>query len=190
MSRGPSNTSNERQQLVEALYQVRAGSQSALAEVYTRTSAKLFGICLRILGDRSEAEDALQEVYVNIWRKAGSFDAARASPIAWLAAMARNRAIDHARSSGRRRQDPIEFADNIPDETPSAPELIERGQESGRLHGCMEELEQRQRQAIRAAFFDGYTYSELSERAGVPLGTMKSWVRRGLIRLKECLGND
>lgn len=189
MNYATSNAADDRQQLVDALAQVREGSQPALAEVYRRTSSKLFGICLRILGDRSEAEDALQEVYVNVWRKAGSFDPSRASPISWLAAMARNRAIDRIRSSGRRKQEPIELAAGIADGAPTAPELIEQGQESGRLQNCLGELEQRQSQAIRAAFFDGFTYSELAERTGVPLGTMKSWVRRGLLRLKECLGN-
>jgi RNA polymerase sigma-70 factor (ECF subfamily) len=189
LSQATSYAADERQRLVDALIRVREGSQPALAEVYNRTSSKLFGICLRILGDRSEAEDALQEVYVNVWRKAGSFDPSRASPISWLAAMARNRAIDHARSSGRRKQEPIELAAHIADDAASAPEVIEQGQESRRLQNCLGELEQRQSQAIRAAFFDGYTYSELAERTDVPLGTMKSWVRRGLLRLKECLGN-
>jgi RNA polymerase sigma-70 factor (ECF subfamily) len=189
LSQSTYSAADERQRLVDALLRVRDGSQPALAEVYSRTSAKLFGICLRILGDRSEAEDALQEVYVNVWRKAGSFDPSRASPISWLAAMARNRAVDHIRSSGRRKQEPIELASEVADERPSAPELIEQGEESGRLQNCLGELEQRQSQAIRAAFFDGFTYSELAERTEVPLGTMKSWVRRGLLRLKECLGN-
>jgi RNA polymerase sigma-70 factor (ECF subfamily) len=189
LTQGSSTAADERQRLVDALIRVREGSQSALEEVYSRTSSKLFGICLRILGDRSEAEDALQEVYVNVWRRAGSFDPSRASPISWLAAMARNRAIDHVRSSGRRKQDPLELAAEIADDSASAPELIEQDQESGRLHHCLDELEQRQRAAIRSAFFDGYTYSELADRTDVPLGTMKSWVRRGLLRLKECLGN-
>jgi RNA polymerase sigma-70 factor (ECF subfamily) len=189
LNHAASSAADERQRLVDALVRVREGSQPALAEVYNRTSTKLFGICLRILGDRSEAEDALQEVYVNVWRRAGSFDPSRASPISWLAAMARNRAIDHVRSSGRRKQDPMELAAEIADDAASAPELIEQGQESGRLHDCLGTLEQRQSQAIRAAFFDGYTYSELAAKTDVPLGTMKSWVRRGLLRLKECLGD-
>ena len=94
----PSSTPvQERQALLAALDRVAGGSEAALAEVYDRTSAKLFGICLRILGDRGEAEDALQEVYVSVWRRAGSFDASRASPITWLATLARNRAIDRLR---------------------------------------------------------------------------------------------
>lgn len=190
MDRQAFSPSNERQDLVNALLRVREGSQSALQEVYSRTSAKLFGICLRILKDRSEAEDALQEVYVNVWRKAASFDPSRASPITWLAAMARNRAIDRVRSSGRRKQDPIELAAPVADDAPSAPDLLQQEQESRRLQTCLGELEERQRRAIRAAFFDGFTYSELAERSEVPLGTMKSWVRRGLLKLRECLGND
>lgn len=190
MNRGPSDPADERRRLVEALASVRDGRHSALAEVYRCTSAKLFGICLRILKDRSEAEDALQDVYLNVWRKAGSYDPARASPISWLAALARNRAIDHARSSGRRREDPAELAEAIADDGDTAPDLIDRFEQSQRLHGCLDRLDEHQRQAIRAAFLEGFTYSELADRADVPLGTMKSWVRRGLLRLKECLGDD
>ncbi|HEY0113194.1 MAG TPA: sigma-70 family RNA polymerase sigma factor [Allosphingosinicella sp.] len=179
---------DERQQLTAALRQVAGGSEQALREVYSRTSAKLFGLCLRILGDRSEAEDALQEIYLNVWRKAGSFDPQRASPITWLAALARNRAIDRLRSSGRPRpSEPIDSALGVADERPDALSQLESGEERGRLMNCVSELEGRQAQAIRSAFFDGFSYFELAERAKVPLGTMKSWIRRGLIGLRECL---
>src|SRR5229473_7630050 len=101
-----------RSQLVAALARVAAGDRAALRLVYQDTSAKLFGVCLRILKDRGEAEDVLQDVYVTVWRKAGSFDPARASPISWLVAIARNRAIDRLRSSAvSRRMAPIEAAD-------------------------------------------------------------------------------
>lgn len=182
------DAARERQQLSEALAEVSAGSQPALARLYKRTSAKLFGICLRILGDRGEAEDALQEVYLNVWRRAGSFDGARASPITWLATIARNGAIDRLRAAGRPRPAaPIELAMDQPDPSDSALALLEAGEDRARLAGCMDELEPRQAGAIRAAFFDGYTYPELATGAGVPLATMKSWVRRGLIRLRGCL---
>jgi RNA polymerase sigma-70 factor (ECF subfamily) len=174
--------------LAGALRRVASGSESALSEVYEQTSAKLFGICLRILGNRSEAEDALQEIYINVWSKAGSFDAERASPITWLAALARNRAIDRLRSAGGRTYAPVEEALQVADTRPSADTLIEKSQDTARLYTCIDELDGRQSEAIRTAFFGGLTYAQLATRKNVPLATMKSWVRRGLLQLRECLG--
>jgi len=177
-----------RRQLSAALRRVAGGDRAALRLVYDETSAKLFGVCLRILNDRSEAEDVLQDVYLNVWRKAASFDENRASPITWLVAIARNRAIDRVRSgTGSRFRAPIEAADDVPDPAPIAAETIESAQESRRLYACLEELETRQQAAIRAAYIDGLTYEELAERSNVPLGTMKSWIRRGLAKLRRCL---
>lgn len=171
-----------------AMRSLAAGDQSALPEIYSRTSAKLFGICLRILGDRMEAEDALQDVYVSLWRKAASYDADRASPISWLASFARNRAIDRLRSSARvRATAPMDAASAVPDEAPGAFALLAGKQDSARLSGCLDGLDERQRGAIRSAFFDGFTYAQLAERSSTPLGTVKSWVRRGLAQLKTCL---
>jgi RNA polymerase sigma-70 factor (ECF subfamily) len=182
------NVSSELDTLRAALKAVAAGDQAALQIVYQRTSAKLFGICLRILGDRMEAEDALQEVYVSLWRRADSYDPARSSPISWLATFARNRAIDRLRSSARLRgAEDIGEAAAVPDGLPGAFELVAGEQERQRLAGCIDLLEERQRGAIRSAFFDGFTYAELAARGGTPLGTMKSWVRRGLTQLKSCL---
>jgi RNA polymerase sigma-70 factor (ECF subfamily) len=183
-----SSTNDARRRLSDALARVGGGSESALQEVYANTSAKLFGLILRILGDRGEAEDALQEVYVSVWRRAGSFDPAKASPVTWLAAIARNRAIDRLRASGRPRPaEPIESARDIADTGDDALAQLEAGEDRARLHGCVEELDARQQSAIRSAFFGGLSYPELAERAEVPLGTMKSWVRRGLLRLRDCL---
>jgi RNA polymerase sigma factor (sigma-70 family) len=177
-----------RSQLVAALARVAGGDRTALRIVYQDTSAKLFGVCLRILNDRSEAEDVLQDVFVTVWRKAASFDAARASPITWLVAIARNRSIDRLRSSGgRRRTEPIEAASEVSDDAPAAVELVEQAQEHARLATCLGELEERHAKAIRSAFLDGTTYEQLAERMAVPLGTMKSWIRRGLLKLRACL---
>jgi RNA polymerase sigma-70 factor (ECF subfamily) len=178
----------DRSELVAALARVAGGDRAALQMVYQDTSAKLFGVCLRILNDRSEAEDVLQEVYLTVWRKAASFDPARASPITWLVAIARNRSIDRLRSAaGGRRMDPIDAAEDVRDPGPAAVELVEAAQQSSRLSLCLEQLESRQSSAIRAAFLDGNTYEELAERMRVPLGTMKSWIRRGLLKLRDCL---
>jgi RNA polymerase sigma-70 factor (ECF subfamily) len=179
----------EREKLAIAIRRVAEKDPAALEEVYVRTSAKLFGICLRILKDREEAEDALQEVYVKVWRSASSFDPARASPITWLATLARNRAIDNLRSSGRSRgTEPIEAGLDAPDPCKDAFSAASELQERVRLANCIGELDDHQSSAIRSAFLDGATYSELAERANIPLGTMKSWIRRGLLRVRECLG--
>lgn len=177
-----------RKQLTAAIRRVAGGDRSALRLVYDATSAKLFGICLRILGDRAEAEDVLQDVYLTVWRKASAFDETLASPITWLVAIARNRAIDRLRGSGAARlSEPIEAAGSVPDPAPLAAETVEAMQENARLYSCLEELEARASKAIRAAFMDGLTYEQLAQRENVPLGTMKSWIRRGLARLRECL---
>jgi RNA polymerase sigma-70 factor (ECF subfamily) len=177
-----------RSQLVAALARVAGGDRAALQIVYQAAAAKLFGVCLRILNDRSEAEDVLQEVYVTVWRKAASFDPARASPITWLVAIARNRSIDRLRAAAAsRRMDPIDAAEAVRDPAPAAVELVEAAQQSSRLTLCLEQLESRQSAAIRSAFLDGNTYEELAERMQVPLGTMKSWIRRGLMKLRDCL---
>ncbi len=177
-----------RARLREAMLRLADGDRSALEWIYQATSAKLFGICLRILGDRGEAEDALQDVYVSLWQRAKSYDPDRASPIGWLAVFARNRAIDRRRKSKvRSGAVPVDEALELPDREPLADAILESGERSARIHHCISTLESRQQDAIRTAFFEGTTYAELAETRGVPLGTMKSWVRRGLARLKRCL---
>lgn len=174
--------------IAAALTRIPGGDKAALQTVYRLTSAKLFGVCLRILGERSEAEDVLQEVYLTVWRKAGDFDAARASPMTWLIAIARNRSIDRLRASRQsRNMAPIETAGDVADEAPRADSMLEGAQSSGRLHGCIGELAEHENKALRGAFFDGNTYEELATRMRVPLGTMKSWIRRAMIKLKDCL---
>ena len=175
--------------LVDHLTRVADGDAEALRALYRDTSAKLFGVCLRILKDRGEAEEVLQEVYITVWRKAGQFDASRGlSPMTWLAALARNKAIDRLRSSGRLRpSEPLDLAASVPETAPTALDRLESQGEHGRLEACLSELEPNQQTAIRTAFFDGASYPELAARMGAPLGTLKSWIRRGLLRLRVCL---
>ncbi len=178
----------DRQRLSSALQQVAGGDKAALGAIYQQTSAKLFGICLRILRDRSEAEDVLQDVYVTIWRRAGSFDPARGvSPVTWLATLARNRAIDRLRAAKGHLNRPIELAAEMRDAAPLASETLEAGEAAHRLTECLSELEPEHAAYVRAAFFDGHTYATLADAAGAPLGTMKSWIRRALMRLRTCI---
>ncbi|MFC3783766.1 RNA polymerase sigma-70 factor (ECF subfamily) [Sphingopyxis italica] len=188
----PSNSDDKQRLLVSAIEGVASGDADALRVVYGMTSAKLFGICLRICGERASAEDVLQAVYIRVWERAGRFDAARASPITWLATIARNSAIDWRRSvAGRAVRDalPLEAALAVADDEPRADQMLMATEDGEKLRLCMEELDERTRWCIRSAFFDGSTYAELAHRENIPLGTMKSWIRRGLMRLKGCLGN-
>ena len=187
-----SGADEARARLTAALTAVGRGDRVAMRQVYDMTAAKLFGICLRICGERASAEDVLQTVYIKVWERAGQFDAARASPITWLATIARNGAIDWRRSvAGRAVRDtlPEQASFAVADDSPFADQSLVTAEDGARLHHCLDELEERSRTSIRSAFFDGSTYAELAERENVPLGTMKSWIRRGLLRLKDCLGD-
>lgn len=176
-----------RSQLVDDLEDVARGNRQALKRVYESTSAKLFGICLRIVRDRQVAEDVLQEVYVKVWHRAGRFDASRASPITWLSVLARNSAIDWSRSADRRREVDDDGLAALPDDGIPADMALEQQQEMATVHRCLDSLEGPAKGAIRAAFFDGLTYIQLAEQQNVPLGTMKSWIRRGLERMRKCI---
>jgi RNA polymerase sigma-70 factor (ECF subfamily) len=163
------------------------GDRQAFGIFYQRTSAKLFGIILRILIERTEAEDVLQEVYVTIWRKAAEFDSTRASPVTWTATIARNRAIDRLRARGSRPSAPLEEAAEVRDHSPSADVIIDGNREAAHLNAALATLEPRHAAAIRSCYFEGITYETLAAREGVPVGTLKSWVRRGLMRMKTDL---
>ncbi len=171
----------DRERLNADIARVAQGNRAALRRVYAATSNRLFGICLRFAGDRDTAEDALQETYVKLWRRADRFDATRASAITWLSLIARGTAIDAARASGRARHG----MDVLRDAAEIAPDAPERDREA--LDDCLDTIDEGARGYILSAFFDGYSYDELARRAEVPLGTMKSRIRRGLMALRRCL---
>jgi RNA polymerase sigma factor (sigma-70 family) len=173
--------------LAAALLRTAGGDRAAFREVYHRTSVKLFGVCLRILPLRHEAEEALQEVYLSVWQRAGSFNPERGSAMTWLITLARNRAVDRLRGAGKLAVAPIELADEVPDPAPSVLTSIESSEDERRLAGCLDTLEGRDTLLLRAAFFEGSTYAELADRTSMPLGTIKSRIRRALIKLRECL---
>lgn len=173
--------------LAVALQRVATGDRSAFEEVYRRTSVKLFGVCLRILPVRQEAEEALQEAYISVWRRAGSFDASKGSAMTWLITLTRNRAVDRLRAGGKIASAPIELADDVADPAPATSTLLEIGEEERQLAHCLGMLEGDDARLIRTAFFEGSTYAELATRAATPLGTIKSRIRRALLKLRDCL---
>ena len=170
------------------------GDQAAFARLYALSSPHLLGVLVRILKRMDWAEEALQDCYLRIWRRSDTYAPDRGAPLAWLATIARYRALDLLRA---RRPEVIEA------ETPeSAPSLLEREDEGqrpdagaiereelGRLGDCMTRLSEDERRSVLLAYYEGYTHSELSARVGAPLGTVKSWVRRGLQQLRDCLGS-
>ncbi len=162
--------------------------RAAFDQLYARTAAKLYGVCLRILNDRSEAEDALQDVFIKIWRKADSYAVSELSPITWLVAVARHQAIDRLRKRKPRTAE-LDDAIDVPDERqPDAEsQAISTGQKQ-KLDGCLGELEADRAQAVRGAYLDGLSYADLAQRYSVPLNTMRTWLRRSLMKLKDCLG--
>jgi RNA polymerase sigma factor (sigma-70 family) len=175
-----------RERLDQLLVKVAQGDQKAFADLYKATSSRVFGVIVRMMHDRGEAEDILQEVFATAWRRADTFDPARGSAITWLITLGRNRTIDRMR---QHREELLgnDDAPEIADEAASPAAAAEASQERRRLEECMERLEPQQGRAVREAFFTGATYSELAKKLAVPLGTMKSWIRRSLMQLKTCL---
>jgi RNA polymerase sigma-70 factor, ECF subfamily len=170
------------------LAQVVLGNRAAFESLYRATADKLFGICLRVLGDRAEAEEVLQEVFTAVWRKAAQYDIREGSVMSWLSITARNRAIDRLRAGPPRSTlGALEMAAEVADSGASPYQEAEANSDRDRLARCLEQLEPRRRSLIREAFFGGFTYQELATSMQAPLGSIKSWIRRGLAQLRTCL---
>ncbi|WP_102108271.1 sigma-70 family RNA polymerase sigma factor [Oceaniglobus roseus] len=162
------------------------GDRTAFLSLYDHTSAKLYGICLRVLKDRAEAEDVLQEVFLKIWRNADRYRANGFSPMTWLITVARNGAIDRLRARRVKAED-LDVVTEVPDHGPTPEAAAVASSESAQVHRCLGELETDKAGAVKGAYLEGLTYQELAENYGVPLNTMRTWLRRSLQKLKECL---
>ena len=190
--------------LARLLARTGLGDRAAFATLYDRTSGHLFAVVLRINRDRGQAEDILQEVFVKVWRAAQTFDAAQSQPLTWLTSIARNRAIDSLRrlqtqpqvlpfaaaegsGAGGDAPDDRDFYDTVADDAAGPMELLSQASEARALSRCMQVLNAQQRQCVALAFYDGLSHAEVAEKLHQPLGTVKSWVRRGLLALKGCL---
>ena len=174
--------------LAELLAATAAKDEEAFGALYEATSARIFAVVLRIVTRRDWAEEVLQEVYITIWERADAYRPEKGAPMAWLTTIGRNRALDRLRR--RRNEVPLEViegTESCVDPAPSPLDWSIAGAEARRLKACLDALEARQRDSILMAMVEGYTHSELASRFDCPLGTVKSWIRRGLQRLKVCL---
>ncbi|QIL20563.1 sigma-70 family RNA polymerase sigma factor [Thermomonas sp. HDW16] len=179
---------NSHDAVAALLLQVAHGKRDAFETLYVDTSATLLGICMRVLRDREEAEDVLQEVYVTVWAKANQFDQQRARAMTWLGSIARNRAIDRVRARPTPAHHvPIEDIELADEDAPTPAAGIDAVRERAQLDDCIGQLEPKRRGLIRTAFFENVTYDVLAARIDAPLGSVKSWIRRGLQQLKACL---
>jgi RNA polymerase sigma-70 factor (ECF subfamily) len=163
--------------------------QEAFSALYAASSSKLFGVAVRITRRRDWAEEVLQESYVKIWHHAGSYDSGKSAPMTWMTAIVRNRALDWLRrpQEVRTSEEQETLLSAIPDEGPGPEDLASLAAQARRLHECMAHLSDDQKRSIKLAFFNGLSHGELAEKMGKPLGTVKTWIRRGLDRLKGCL---
>ncbi len=168
------------------LARITTQDRVAFRDIYTTTSAKLMGVLLRILHDRAEAEDALQEVYTRVWLRAGRYDATKGRGMTWLIAIARNLAIDRLRTRVEQVADDG-MAEAMVDQTPSAEGRLVALGEAQRVTDCFGQLEPDKAEAVRGAYLNGLSYLDLAARYDVPINTMRTWLRRSLLRLRECL---
>lgn len=176
------------QDLVGLLQRVSLKERAAFSQLYAATSSKLYGIVLRILVRRDLADEVLQEVYVKIWERAGDFDPGRASPITWMATIARNRALDEAR-----RVKPVSLEDmpagfDVVSDAPLALEILTQSEDGRRLFDCLQTLEAEKREVVVQAYLHGLSREDLGKRFSRPVPTIKTWLHRSLSQLKECIG--
>jgi RNA polymerase sigma-70 factor (ECF subfamily) len=175
---------------VEHLHAIARGDEKAFASLYDTYNSILLGLLLRILNSRVEAEDVLQEVFLQVWQRASTFDEARGRPFTWLVTLTRSRAIDRLRSSNARERTALAAALDAPESTSDddASDEVVRSEQSELVHRALDAIPEEQRRTLLLAYFEGLTQTEIAERLKQPLGTVKTRMRAGMIKLRELLG--
>lgn len=174
---------------IDLLRAIAQRDEAALAALYDRYRSILFGLLVRILGSRDEAEDVLQEVFIQVWRRAGDFDQERGKPFTWLVTLARSRAIDRLRQLSARERLASASLQNRPGEASDAAADAYQSEQKEIVSGALDQLPFEQRQTLLLAYYEGLTQTEIAGRLGAPLGTVKTRMRAGMIKLRELLGN-
>ena len=173
------------------LARVALGDRSSFRRLYEATAPSLLGVALRILKDRGRAEDAVQDAFVNVWQRAGSYRESAGTPLGWLTAIVRNRALDALRGKARHGADSLtgddDEVEDVEDERPDPLGLLTQAADALAIRACLETIDGSQRQCLALAYYHGLTHSELAAHLGSPIGSVKVWLRRGLAKLRRCL---
>lgn len=178
--------------LMDLIDRIARRDETALKALYDLTARKLYGLSLRVLGSAEAAEDALQEAYLQVWRSAGDYRATLSPPMAWLGLIVRSRSLDLLRRRAADRAHLTQeldeaLADTLSGDAPNPMDTSLASQQAWALHQCLGQLENKQREVISLAYLRDLSHGELAERLALPLGTVKTWIRRGLDRLRDCM---
>ncbi len=187
-----SQSNDVQDEMLLLLRESARGNQKAFQYLYSKTSGRMYAVALRIMRRKDLADEVMQEAYVKIWHNASEYLSDRGAVLTWMVSILRYRAIDRLRKLKREihMEDADNYQDQLIDNSEDPLQYIHQAGESKVLHGCLEELVDKQKQSIALAFFDGLTHEQLSAHLDAPLGTVKSWVRRGLKLLRQCLDNE
>ena len=178
--------------LIALIDRVALTDEKALRELYELTSYKLYGVAVRVVTNREWAEDVLQEAFINIWRIAGDYKATLSPPMAWMALVVRSRGLDFLRRRASDRADKMQELDDVMSDTvagdsPNPMDVAQASEQAKALHNCLSLLDNKQREVVSLAYMRDMSHAELAEQLKLPLGTVKTWIRRGLDQLRGCM---
>ena len=179
-------------QLIALIDRVALADEPALRELYELTATKLYGVAVRVVSNREWAEDVLQEAFINIWRIAGDYKASLSPPMAWMGLVVRSRGLDFLRRRSSDRADRMQelddvISDTVAGDSPNPMDTAMASQQAWALHECLGRLENKQREVVSLAYLRDMSHGELAEQLRLPLGTVKTWIRRGLEQLRNCM---
>ena len=179
--------------LIALIDRVALADEKALRELYELTSSKLYGVAVRVVTNREWAEDVLQEAFINIWKIAGDYKATLSPPMAWMALVVRSRGLDFLRRRASDRADRMQelddvISDTVAGDSPNPMDTAQASEQAVALHNCLSRLENKQREVVSLAYMRDMSHGELAEQLKLPLGTVKTWIRRGLEQLRGCMG--
>jgi RNA polymerase sigma factor (sigma-70 family) len=179
-------------ELIALLDRVALQDPAALKQLYDGVGGKLYGLALRVVGQTDAAEDVLQQAFLQVWRTADRYRATLSPPLAWLCLIVRSRALDHLRQHAAERGHTRlawddDLADTLAGNDPSPPDTAQASQAAQALHGCLAQLDKRQREVVSLAYLRDLSHGELAQQLQLPLGTVKTWIRRGLDQLRGCM---